>query len=55
MISDTCHPPLDYLLAKPSTVPHPDAATTQTAAVLPAGGADYATIAAWIAGGCLTP
>ena len=55
MVSDTCHPPLDYLLAKPSTIPHPDAATSQTTAVLPAGGANYATIANWIAAGCLTP
>ena len=30
MISDTCHPPVDYLLAKPSTIPHPDGATSQT-------------------------
>jgi hypothetical protein len=52
MISDTCHPAQDYLLAKPSTIPHPDGATSQTTAVLPAAGPDYATIAAWIAGGC---
>ncbi|MEP6505255.1 MAG: hypothetical protein ABJD97_18110, partial [Betaproteobacteria bacterium] len=55
MISDTCHPPVDYLLARPSTIPHPDAATSQTTAVLPAGSANYATIANWIAAGCLTP
>jgi hypothetical protein len=55
MISDTCHPPVDYLLARPSTIPHPDAATTQTQAVLPANSADYATIAHWISAGCLTP
>jgi hypothetical protein len=55
MVSDTCHPPVDYLLARPSTIPHPDAATSQTAAVLPANSANYATIASWIAAGCLTP
>jgi hypothetical protein len=55
MISDTCHPPLDYLLARPSTIPHPDGATSQTAAVLPSTSANYATIAAWISGGCTTP
>jgi hypothetical protein len=55
MVSDTCHPPVDYLLARPSTIPHPDAATSQTAAVLPANSANYATIANWIAAGCLTP
>ena len=55
MISDTCHPPVDYLLAKPSTIPHPDAATTQTTAVLPAGSANYTTIANWVAAGCQNP
>ncbi|MGN6527773.1 MAG: hypothetical protein ACTHL8_15405 [Burkholderiaceae bacterium] len=55
MISDTCHPPLDYLLAKPSTIPHPDGATSQTTAVLPSTGANYATIATWISSGCTTP
>ena len=55
MVSDTCHPPVDYLLARPSTIPHPDGATSQTTAVLPANSANYATIANWIAAGCLTP
>jgi hypothetical protein len=55
MVSDTCHPPVDYLLARPSTIPHPDGATAQTTAVLPANSANYATIANWIAAGCLTP
>ncbi len=55
MISDTCHPPVDYLLARPSTIPHPDGATSQTTAVLPAGGANYTAIANWIATGCQTP
>jgi len=52
MINDVCHPPTSYLLARPSTIPHPDAATTQTTAVLPANGANYATIASWIQTGC---
>jgi hypothetical protein len=55
MISDTCHPPLDYLLARPSTIPHPDGATSQATAVLPSDSANYATIATWISGGCTTP
>jgi hypothetical protein len=55
MISDTCHPPANELLERPSTIPHPDAATGQTMAVLPAGGTDYHTIASWIATGCPTP
>ena len=52
MVSDTCQDAHDYLLARPSTIPHPDGATTQTTAVLPAGGANYATIASWIHTGC---
>ncbi len=54
MISDTCHPtaPANYLLSKPSTKPHPTGATGQTVAVLPAGSANYNTIANWIASGC---
>jgi hypothetical protein len=55
MVNDVCHPPTSYLLARPSTIPHPDGATSQTTAVLPAAGANYATIANWIASGCLTP
>lgn len=55
MVNDVCHPPTSYLLARPSTIPHPDAATTQTTAVLPANGANYATIASWIAAGCSNP
>jgi len=55
MVNDVCHPPTSYLLARPSTIPHPDAATAQTVAVLPANGAHYATIASWIAAGCTTP
>jgi hypothetical protein len=55
MISDTCHPPADELLERPSTIPHPPGNKGQTAAVLPAAGADYATIANWILTGCPTP
>jgi hypothetical protein len=55
MVNDVCSPPTSYLLARPSTIPHPDSATTQTTAVLPAGGANYATIASWIHSGCTTP
>ncbi|WP_295642278.1 hypothetical protein [uncultured Methylibium sp.] len=52
MISDTCNAPSNYLLSRPSTVPHPSGAAGQTTAVLPAGSAAYTTIANWIAGGC---
>ena len=52
MITDTCHPASDLLLSMPSTIPHPAGATGQTAAVLPAGSADYNTIASWIQAGC---
>jgi hypothetical protein len=55
MIADACHPPLDYLLARPSTIPHPPGLAGQTTAVLPAGSADYQTIADWILTGCSTP
>ena len=55
MISDTCTPAANYLLKRPSTVPHPAGATTQKNAVLPLGSAGYAAIAAWISGGCAKP
>ena len=55
MISDTCHPAKNYLLARPSTVPHPAGATTQTAALLPSGSADFKAIANWIGTGCPKP
>jgi hypothetical protein len=55
MISDTCHPPLDYLLARPSTIPHPPGITGQTTAILPAASADYKTVSDWILTGCPTP
>ncbi len=52
MISNTCNPASNYLLSRPSTVPHPAGATGQTTAVLPVGSPAYNTIANWIAGGC---
>jgi hypothetical protein len=53
MISNACNPASNYLLSKPSTVPHPALrATPQTTAILPIGSADYNTIASWIATGC---
>jgi hypothetical protein len=52
MISNACQPVSNYLLSKPSTVPHPVGAVGATVPVLPAGGADYTTIANWIATGC---
>jgi hypothetical protein len=55
MISNTCSPAQNYLLSRPSTVPHPAGATGQTTAVLPPGGANYNTIASWISRGCPTP
>ena len=55
MISDTCRAASNYLLSRPSTVPHPRGATTQTTAVLPMGSAGYTAIANWISTGCPTP
>ncbi len=55
MISDTCNPASNYLLSKPSTIPHPAGATGQTTAVLPVGSSDYTAIANWIRTGCPTP
>jgi hypothetical protein len=55
MISDTCHADQNYLLNKPSTVPHPAAVTTQTTAVLPVGSTAYNSIANWILTGCPNP
>jgi hypothetical protein len=52
MISNACNAPSNYLLSRPSTVPHPAGAVGQTAAVLPVGSAAYTTIANWIATGC---
>jgi hypothetical protein len=36
-------------------VPHPVGASSQLAALLPPGSANYNTIAAWITTGCSTP
>ena len=55
MISNTCMAASNYLLSRPSTVPHPRGATTQTTAVLPMGSAGYTAIANWISTGCPTP
>jgi hypothetical protein len=55
MISDTCKATSNYLLSRPSTVPHPVGAGAQLAAVLPPGSANYNAIAAWIGTGCSTP
>jgi hypothetical protein len=53
MISNACNAASNYLLSKPSTVPHPSTrAAPQTTAVLPIGSANYNTIATWIATGC---
>ena len=52
MISNTCNAASNYLLSRPSTVPHPAGAVGQTQPVLPVGSASYNTIAAWITSGC---
>ena len=52
MVSDTCNPASNYLLARPSTVPHPSGARRQTAPVLPAGSAQLQRDRSWIAAGC---
>jgi hypothetical protein len=51
-VNDACQPASNPLLSRPSTLPHPGGAVKQTTAVLPAGGADFQAVAAWIAGGC---
>jgi hypothetical protein len=52
MISNACNAASNYLLKKPSTVPHPTGAVGMTTAVLPVGSANYNKISAWIATGC---
>ncbi|HEY2928723.1 hypothetical protein [Piscinibacter sp.] len=52
MISDTCNPASNFLLSKPSTVPHPSGAIGQTTPVLAPGSTNYNAIFNWIAGGC---
>ena len=52
MVNDSCNPAANRLLLKPSTLPHPAGALTQTAPVLPADSLGYAAIVNWIARGC---
>lgn len=52
MINNACQPNSNYLLTRPSTIPHPPGAVGVTTAVLPIGSANYNTIANWISGGC---
>ncbi len=55
LISNTCDPASNYLLKRPSTVPHPAGANTQATAVLATGSANYNAIASWIQSGCANP
>jgi hypothetical protein len=52
MITNVCAAASNPLLMRPSTIPHPSGASGQAKAVLPAGSANYTTIANWIATGC---
>jgi hypothetical protein len=52
MINNACVASANPLLARPSTVPHPNGATGQTAPVLAVGSAGYTAIANWIATAC---
>ena len=52
MISNACTPASNFLLSRPSTVPHPAGAQGQGTAVLPVGSANYDAIANWIRTGC---
>ncbi|EHR70614.1 hypothetical protein BurJ1DRAFT_1750 [Burkholderiales bacterium JOSHI_001] len=52
MVTDTCNASASALLRRPSTLPHPAGALTQTTAVLPAGSSAFNTLAAWISSGC---
>lgn len=52
LVHDACDAGANALLRRPSTVPHPAGALSQTRAVLPVGSASYNTISAWIAQGC---
>ncbi len=51
MISNTCAPESNALLARPSTAPHP-AGAASAPVPLPANGTKYNTIRTWISGGC---
>ncbi|MBQ0961806.1 hypothetical protein KAK06_22910 [Ideonella sp. 4Y11] len=55
MVTNTCQPAANPLLAQPSTRPHPSGATGQTRAPLPVGSAGYQALYSWIASGCPTP
>mgnify|MGYP001809747585 FL=1 len=52
MISNSCAPASNALLARPSTVPHPSGDLEQTSALLPPGSPAYQAIASWISAGC---
>ncbi|WP_158288985.1 HzsA-related protein [Rubrivivax albus] len=52
MVNDTCNPAANRLLQRPSTVPHPAGAVTQTTPVLAPDSLGYATLVNWIARGC---
>jgi hypothetical protein len=52
MVGDTCNAASNPLLRRPSTVPHPTGATTQTTPVLAPASAGYAAISSWISSGC---
>jgi Hydrazine synthase alpha subunit middle domain len=52
MVGDTCNPATNALLRRPSTVPHPSGALTQTAPLLAPGSAGYTAISNWIRAGC---
>jgi mono/diheme cytochrome c family protein len=52
LISNTCVPESNALLARPSTVPHPSGELGQTTAMLPVGSTGYEAIAGWIRRGC---
>jgi hypothetical protein len=52
MITDACTPGSNYLLQRPSTVPHPSGATGQATALLPVGSAGYTSIFNWISAAC---
>jgi hypothetical protein len=52
MISNACQPASNYLLARPSTNPHPVGSAATPQAVLPVGSGNYNTIYNWILQGC---
>jgi len=52
MVNNACLASANPLLARPSTVPHPNGALGQTAPVLAVGSPGYTAIANWIATAC---